>query len=253
MPNFYDSQIAALKPVMDYSILDEKLDPVGQEDGDINNDGKYNSIDAYLLNRRADINKNIDEGNNSVDVAGLLTKAINLKGENSFDNGWNISGDDETATFEKKISNIIELKLRIVTYGRKRWTSPSSDDQLEISGTDYKFRDVFADLDKQTKNELISLINGSAFDNDEGPGADPYSYYGVSKRDLGFAESEKTAKKFATVEKTVKGMTYVVGYPSETGNETKDGLYAWETKDNANRVVHFAKDKEEAQKNLKTL
>ena len=29
-----------------------KLDPVGKEDGDVNNDGKKDSTDSYLMNRR---------------------------------------------------------------------------------------------------------------------------------------------------------------------------------------------------------
>jgi hypothetical protein len=42
----------------------EALDPVGKEDEDINNDGKVNSTDKYLLNRRQVISKNIDENIN---------------------------------------------------------------------------------------------------------------------------------------------------------------------------------------------
>ena len=37
----------------------KKLDPVGQEDGDINNDGKKDSTDSYLLNRRKAVKKAI--------------------------------------------------------------------------------------------------------------------------------------------------------------------------------------------------
>ena len=37
--------------------VDEKLDPVGKEDEDINNDGKVNKTDKYLLNRRKAISK----------------------------------------------------------------------------------------------------------------------------------------------------------------------------------------------------
>jgi len=40
----------------------EKLDPVGKEDDDINNDGKVNNTDRYLANRRKAIAKNIKEG-----------------------------------------------------------------------------------------------------------------------------------------------------------------------------------------------
>ncbi len=41
---FYNSLLESKKT--------KQLDPVGQEDGDINNDGKYDETDKYLLNRR---------------------------------------------------------------------------------------------------------------------------------------------------------------------------------------------------------
>ena len=41
--------------------IDEKLDPVGKEDDDINNDGKVNSTDKYLVKRRQTIAKNMKE------------------------------------------------------------------------------------------------------------------------------------------------------------------------------------------------
>jgi hypothetical protein len=41
--------------------LSELLDPVGKEDDDINNDGKVDKTDKYLLNRRKTISQNIDE------------------------------------------------------------------------------------------------------------------------------------------------------------------------------------------------
>ena len=41
--------------------MDEKLDPVGKEDDDINNDGKVNSTDKYLAKRRQAIAKNMKE------------------------------------------------------------------------------------------------------------------------------------------------------------------------------------------------
>ena len=35
------------------------LDPVGKEDGDVNNDGKKDKTDSYLMNRRKKISKSI--------------------------------------------------------------------------------------------------------------------------------------------------------------------------------------------------
>tara|TARA_R100001443_G_C3328578_1_gene171804 strand:- start:187 stop:1035 length:849 start_codon:yes stop_codon:yes gene_type:complete len=40
-------------------LTNEKLDPVGQEDDDINNDGKVDKTDKYLKNRRDKVNKAI--------------------------------------------------------------------------------------------------------------------------------------------------------------------------------------------------
>ncbi len=40
-------------------LVSEKLDPVGKEDGDVNNDGKKDSSDKYLMNRRKTIAKKL--------------------------------------------------------------------------------------------------------------------------------------------------------------------------------------------------
>jgi hypothetical protein len=45
----------------DAPFRNEELDAVGHEDGDINNDGEEDSQDDYLLNKRKEIAKNIDE------------------------------------------------------------------------------------------------------------------------------------------------------------------------------------------------
>lgn len=39
----------------------KKMDPVGEEDDDINNDGKVDSTDSYLKNRRKKISENMDK------------------------------------------------------------------------------------------------------------------------------------------------------------------------------------------------
>lgn len=48
----------------------EKMDPVGQEDDDINNDGKVDKTDKYLLNRRKAIAKNIKKENMQCEMCG---------------------------------------------------------------------------------------------------------------------------------------------------------------------------------------
>ena len=61
----------------------ETLDPVGKEDGDVNNDGKKDSSDKYLMKRRAAIekalgnNKQTEEFENpSKDLKGAVKKAV---------------------------------------------------------------------------------------------------------------------------------------------------------------------------------
>jgi hypothetical protein len=54
----------------------ENLDPVGQEDDDINNDGKVNSQDKYLHNRRKKIAANLKEGDHEVAMAQASLKTI---------------------------------------------------------------------------------------------------------------------------------------------------------------------------------
>jgi hypothetical protein len=57
--------------------LAELLDKVGQEDDDINNDGKVNKTDKYLANRRKAIAKNIKEGDDhEVAMAQASLKSI---------------------------------------------------------------------------------------------------------------------------------------------------------------------------------
>ena len=56
--------------------IDEKLDPVGKEDTDINNDGKVNKTDKYLANRRKVISKNLKEGDHEVSMAQNSLEAI---------------------------------------------------------------------------------------------------------------------------------------------------------------------------------
>ena len=43
------------------SVYEKKLDPVGKEDADVNNDGKKDSTDSYLMNRRNAIEKSMKD------------------------------------------------------------------------------------------------------------------------------------------------------------------------------------------------
>ena len=61
----------------------EELDPVGKEDGDVNNDGKKDSSDSYLLKRRKAIAKALGKknirGNDSAEQKSRLEKKRGMK------------------------------------------------------------------------------------------------------------------------------------------------------------------------------
>ena len=50
-----------LETLIKQALKEVKLDPVGKEDDDINNDGKVDKTDKYLKKRRDTISKNIKE------------------------------------------------------------------------------------------------------------------------------------------------------------------------------------------------
>ena len=65
--------------------MGEKLDPVGKEDADVNNDGKIDKTDKYLLNRRKTIAKSIKkpikENNNVLGQPSMDHEASMAKAE----------------------------------------------------------------------------------------------------------------------------------------------------------------------------
>jgi len=63
-------------PIATAKAMSEKLDPVGKEDDDINNDGKVDKTDKYLSNRRKAIAANLKEGDHEVSMAQSSLKSI---------------------------------------------------------------------------------------------------------------------------------------------------------------------------------
>jgi len=83
--------------------VDEKLDPIGKEDDDINNDGKVDKTDKYLANRRKAVAKNIKEKNQPTN------EAISLKNFKSIKPGTKVTTQGNTTTVED--NNGFRLKL----------------------------------------------------------------------------------------------------------------------------------------------
>ncbi len=74
----------------------EALDPVGKEDGDVNNDGKKDGTDKYLMNRRK-----------------AIGKAIKSKMKEEFIPEVVSDDDDEKPIKEKKVNNKIKINPKL--------------------------------------------------------------------------------------------------------------------------------------------
>jgi hypothetical protein len=99
----YDAKSAGSSRVKDFKFtpVKEGLDPVGKEDGDVNNDGKKDGTDKYLMNRRKAIGKAIkNKMKESVDNVDEMYKGKHGQSEKEYqdsrsDAGKMVSGDSK--------------------------------------------------------------------------------------------------------------------------------------------------------------
>jgi hypothetical protein len=96
-------KVALTKP------MSEKMDPVGREDADINNDGKVDKTDKYLANRRAAVAKNIKEGPEDRDWAVYVKSLVNDIRINGLGGYKNFSEDDFVADYEEYIGGKMDI------------------------------------------------------------------------------------------------------------------------------------------------
>ena len=66
------------------TVKKEKLDPVGKEDGDIDNDGDKDASDKYLAKRRKTVAKAIKKDKKEGNAFGMALKSAKDKGEKTF-------------------------------------------------------------------------------------------------------------------------------------------------------------------------
>lgn len=126
------------------SFLDEKkLDPVGKEDNDINNDGKVNKTDKYLKNRREKIAKNLkeedlEEGKLKNFVLGLGLSAAALAGISNMNNNdpvvKRLKAEYEQAEPAKQdsIKKLITKRLIFLDTGKFDDNTPMKEDKKTV-------------------------------------------------------------------------------------------------------------------------
>jgi len=102
--------------------MKEKMDPVGKEDKDINNDGKVDKTDDYLANRRKAIKKAIEKqvDEDLLRKGGKISKALDALEKAAED--AKISGDKARelfAKFKQEMAMSENLSERILKELRK--------------------------------------------------------------------------------------------------------------------------------------
>lgn len=117
--NFIDSLPKSLLADVRKMMEGNKLDPVGKEDADINNDGKVDKTDSYLKNRRKAISKNIKE--ESVEEAYDET-AVNKAIASSNRSGRKIGG---------KEAKLIHALLKGSSGRKPKWTKDEAEAHKE--------------------------------------------------------------------------------------------------------------------------
>lgn len=159
------------------NIQKEKLDPVGKEDDDINNDGKVDSTDKYLANKRKAIAKailkskktikkeDLEEGKlaNALGGAAMLASLLLVGRINSNDKVvQRLQAEYEQAEPAQKdsIQNLLTKRLIFLDTGEFDDSTPMNEDVADVLfGKNKGFSTPFSDFIRGTKS-LIDKLKG---------------------------------------------------------------------------------------------
>ena len=133
------------------SILNEKMDPVGKEDDDINNDGKVDKTDDYLLNRRKAISKAIKkEDIDDDDIAKKASKGAKkkAKGIKTIEKEINKLKDEKKKLKDKIVPLIADFKAKKID--KDKYLS-------KVGDTPKKIKDINDEISKLEK-EVDALV-----------------------------------------------------------------------------------------------
>lgn len=168
------------------SVGEAKLDPVGQEDGDIDNDGDKDKSDKYLHNRRKTIAKRIKA------KKGEETAVMNPKLNDSKDKA-SVEHRENTSTFRDKLMSVLEKK----DAHNKGATEPQKHDDNWSDGA---------------KKMEADLKNGSTVDDTEEKGHDDASKAGRVTKASPKNRTDKQAPGDTKIVKPVDDVTKQGGF-----------------------------------------
>ena len=160
--------------------LDEKMDPVGKHDADIDNDGDTDKSDKYLIKRRRAIARAIDEGHGVF----LKSGSFGAIGSKPIEVHANIEDAEKQA---KRLNSYLSTREK-KKHGLKYHVKPVAEGFVVV------------DLD-EVSDQKLDAYRRKAFD-DQPAGDDGSDKYRKRKfgRDLAFAKQTGRAKVLATNE-----------------------------------------------------
>jgi len=148
------------------SILSEKMDPVGKEDGDINNDGKKDKTDDYLKNKRDAISKAVgkksvkeddDDAPDDDDVAKKATKSAKKKAKGVKGIEKEIAAKkDEKKALKAKIDPLI-AKFKDKSLDKDAYMKKVGDTPKKIKALNDEIAKLEKDLDAALVKETDDM------------------------------------------------------------------------------------------------
>ena len=148
------------------SILSEKMDPVGKEDGDINNDGKKDKTDDYLKNKRDAISKAVgkksvkeddDEAPDDDDVAKKAAKSAKKKAKGVKGIEKEIAAKkDEKKALKAKIDPLI-AKFKDKSLDKDAYMKKVGDTPKKIKALNDEIAKLEKDLDAALVKETDDM------------------------------------------------------------------------------------------------
>tara|TARA_A200000113_G_scaffold165452_1_gene150004 strand:+ start:4104 stop:5720 length:1617 start_codon:yes stop_codon:yes gene_type:complete len=204
----------------------EALDPVGKEDGDVNNDGKKDSSDSYLMKRRAAIAKALGKKkqteeveNPSKDLKGAVKKAVKRIDHN-------VSGDVDKN--DKSMGNYGEFvpsadgKKRLTTKigeGYSNWRTDISEVMDDIESKPIKEKAVKNKVTINPKlSEAVEEIGGQVLEVTEVEQVDELykGKHGQSEKE--YADSRSSGGKMVSGDSKMSGAEYTHGRRVKAAN-----------------------------------
>tara|TARA_B100001778_G_scaffold127342_1_gene104769 strand:+ start:884 stop:2524 length:1641 start_codon:yes stop_codon:yes gene_type:complete len=204
----------------------EALDPVGKEDGDVNNDGKKDSSDSYLMKRRAAIAKALGKKkqteeveNPSKDLKGAVKKAVKRIDHN-------VSGDVDKN--DKSMGNYGEFvpsadgKKRLTTKigeGYSNWRTDIAEVMDDIESKPIKEKTVKNKVTINPKlTEAVEEIGGQVLEVTEVEQVDELYKGKHGQTEKQYADSRSSGGKMVSGDSKMSGAEYTHGRRVKAAN-----------------------------------